>query len=117
MGWEDDAGENEQMSVGPDSKELQLPFVEYQVSCEQQKMGRDFCSRRVTGFFFFFEGKPEAGYSPAHCARWETNQVGSHGKSTISGLVLWLSQTDGEGLIRGRDSRDGDQHSYSATLK
>ena len=54
MGWEDDAGENEQMSVGPDSKELQLPFVEYQVSCEQQKMGRDFCSRRVTGFFFFF---------------------------------------------------------------
>lgn len=55
MGWEDAAAENEQMSVGPDSKELQLPFVEYPVSCEQQKMGRDFCSRRMTGFFFFFE--------------------------------------------------------------
>lgn len=54
MGWEDAAAENEQMSVGPDSKELQLPFVEYPVSCEQQKMGRDFCSRRMTGFFFFF---------------------------------------------------------------
>ena len=53
MVWEDDAGKNEQMSMGPDSKELQLPFVEYQVS-EQQKMGRDFCSWRMTGFFFFF---------------------------------------------------------------
>ena len=53
MVWEDDAGKNEQMSMGPDSKELQLPFVEYQVS-EQQKMGRDFCSWRMTGLFFFF---------------------------------------------------------------
>ena len=80
MVWEDDAGKNEQMSMGPDSKELQLPFVEYQVS-EQQKMGRDFCSWRMTGFFFFFfECKPEAGCSPAQCARWEANQVGSHGK-------------------------------------
>lgn len=61
MGWEDDAGENEQMSVGPDSKELQLPFVEYQVSCEQQKMGRDFCSRRVTGFFFFLKANLKQG--------------------------------------------------------
>lgn len=66
--------------MGPDSKELQLPFEEYQVSSEQQKMGRDFCSRRMTGFFFFFEDKSEAGCSPARCARWEVNQVGSRGK-------------------------------------
>lgn len=61
MGWEDDAGKYEQMSVGPDSKELQLPFEEYQVSSEQQKMGRDFCSRRMTGFFFFLKTNLKRG--------------------------------------------------------
>lgn len=63
--------------MGPDIKELQIPSVECKLSCKQQKVGRDFCQRRVARIgFVILEGKPEVGCSPAHCARWETNQVG-----------------------------------------
>lgn len=118
MGREDVAGKNEQMSVGPDIKELQIPSVECKLSCKQQKAGRDFCQRRVTGLvLLFWKANLKWGVLQHIVPGGKQTRLGSNGKQTVSGLVPWLCQADGACLITGCDGGDGDQQSYSAMLK
>lgn len=66
MGREDGARKNE-MSVGPNIKELQIPSVASKLSCKQQKVYR---------IDFVLEGKPEVGVLTLH--QVETNHVREH---------------------------------------